>query len=109
MSKDQIACRLGVLPGYEARVANVGRGAPAPPVVFQAPWLARADSSRLVSAALAVALLGGLFFASSRVRMQACAHVVGVFSPTVAIIGMLLFIAAFLVDARKNRSPRFRI
>lgn len=60
-----------------------------------------------VSAALAVALLGGLFFALAG-PASSSAHVARAFATTVAIIGILLFIAAFLAGGRNNRAPQLR-
>jgi MFS family permease len=60
-----------------------------------------------VSAALAVALLGGLFFALAGPQASG-AQVAHAFATTVAIIGILLFIAAFLADTRNNRAPPLR-
>jgi MFS family permease len=60
-----------------------------------------------VSAALAVALLGGLFFtlAGPHASGTTIAHA---FATTVAIIGALLFIAAFLADVRNNQTSSLR-
>lgn len=60
-----------------------------------------------VSAALAVALLGGLFFALAGPHGSR-ADVTRAFSTTVTLIGILLFIAAFLADARNNLVPQLR-
>jgi MFS family permease len=60
-----------------------------------------------VSAALAVALLGGLFFALAGPDSSS-AHVARAFATTVAIIGILLFVAAFLAGGRNNHVPQLR-
>jgi MFS family permease len=60
-----------------------------------------------VSAALAVALLGGLFFALAGPHASN-AEVARAFSVTVALIAVLLFIAAFLADVRNNRVASLR-
>ncbi|MEX3949492.1 MFS transporter [Paraburkholderia sp. EG287B] len=60
-----------------------------------------------VSAALAVALLGGLFFALAGPDASS-AQVARAFATTVAIIGMLLFVAAFLAGGRNNPVPQLR-
>ncbi|MEM5313387.1 MFS transporter [Paraburkholderia sp. JHI869] len=60
-----------------------------------------------VSAALAVALLGGLFFALAGPQTNG-AQVAHAFATTVAIIGILLFVAAFLAGGRNNHAPQLR-
>ncbi|MEX3980582.1 MFS transporter [Paraburkholderia sp. EG287A] len=60
-----------------------------------------------VSAALAVALLGGLFFGLAGPDASS-AQVAHAFATTVAIIGMLLFVAAFLAGGRNNPVPQLR-
>ncbi|CAG9267519.1 MFS transporter [Paraburkholderia unamae] len=60
-----------------------------------------------VSAALAVALIGGLFFALAGPDASG-AQVARAFATAVAIIGILLFIAALLADARNNHASELR-
>ncbi|HKT91661.1 MAG TPA: hypothetical protein VJS18_05740 [Paraburkholderia sp.] len=70
-----------------------------------AAWLV--SSVLQVSAALAMALLGGLFFALAGPDSSST-HVARAFATTVVTIGILLFIAAFLAGGRNNRAPQLR-